>query len=44
MAKRSIKQQRHHSWAVHHIRGTPAKLVGIIDDAPDEQTAIKKAI
>ena len=33
-----------HSWAVYHIKGTPAKLVGIIDNAPDEQTAIARAI
>ena len=33
-----------HSWAVYHIRGTPAQLIGIIDDAPDEQSAIAKAI
>jgi hypothetical protein len=32
-----------HSWAVYHIKGTPAKLVGIID-APDEVTTIKLAI
>jgi hypothetical protein len=45
MPKRPPKeQQRGHSWAVYHVRGTPAQLVGIVDDAPDEQAAIKKAI
>jgi hypothetical protein len=44
MAKRPTKPQHTHSWAVYHIKGTPAKLVGIIDDAPDEQTAIERAI
>jgi hypothetical protein len=43
MAKQPPKQQQLHSWAVYHIKGTPAKLVGIID-APDEQTAIARAI
>jgi hypothetical protein len=42
MAQRTTKQQSH-SWAIHHIRGTPAQFVGIVD-APDEQSAITKAI
>jgi hypothetical protein len=45
MAKRpTTKQQKTHSWAIYRIKGTPAKFVGIIDDAPDEQTAIARAI
>ena len=40
MAKRPTEQQTH-SWAVYHIRGTPAQFVGIVD-APE--SAIKKAI
>ena len=44
MTKRPTKQQQGHSWAVYHIKGTPAELVGIIDNAPDEQTAIARAI
>jgi hypothetical protein len=43
MTKRPTKQQQGHSWAVYRIKGTPAKLVGIID-APDKETAIKLAI
>jgi hypothetical protein len=43
MAKRLTKQQNN-SWAIYHIKGTPAKLVGIIDDAPDAETAIARAI
>jgi hypothetical protein len=43
MAKRPTKQ-RVSSWAVYHIRGTPAQFVGIVDDAPDDQAAIAKAI
>jgi hypothetical protein len=37
-----VKEQTH-SWAVYHIRGTPARLIGIVY-APDEQSAIAKAI
>jgi hypothetical protein len=44
MAKQPTKKQQRHSWAVFHIKGTPAKLVGIIDNAPDAQTAIARAI
>jgi hypothetical protein len=43
MPKRPTKQQNH-SWAVYHIKGTPAKLVGIMSDAPDAETAIARAI
>jgi len=45
MAKRPSKQQQAtHSWAVYHIKGTPAKFVGVVDDAPDEEMAIARAI
>jgi hypothetical protein len=30
-------------WAVYHITGTPAKLLGHVE-APDEESAIKQAI
>jgi hypothetical protein len=42
-AKRQIKQKTH-IWAVYHLTGTPAKFMGFIYDAPDEQTAIALAI
>jgi hypothetical protein len=42
MAKRSTKQQNH-SWVIYRIGGTPAAFLGIVE-APDKQTAIKKAI
>jgi hypothetical protein len=45
MAKRSTKQRaKLHSWAVYHIKGTPAKFVGIVHDQPDADSAIKQAI
>jgi hypothetical protein len=44
MAKRQTTKQQNHSWAIYHIRGTPAQFVGIVFDQPDEQSAIKKAI
>jgi hypothetical protein len=34
MAKRPTKPETH-SWAVYHLKGTPAQFVGIVDDAPD---------
>jgi hypothetical protein len=30
--------------AVYHLKGTPAKLVGIVFDQPDEKSAVKQAI
>ena len=44
MAKQPPKQQQLHSWAVYHIKGTPAKLVGVIRNVPDAETAIEHAI
>jgi hypothetical protein len=44
MAKRPTKQPQKQSWAVYHIKGTPGKRVGIVDDAPDETTAVDCAI
>jgi hypothetical protein len=38
------EQQRDHSWAVYHLKVTPAKLGGIVYEQPDEQAAIKQAI
>jgi hypothetical protein len=39
-----ISKQRTHSWAVYHLKGTPAQFVGIVYDATNEQAAIAKAI
>jgi hypothetical protein len=44
MAKQPSKPQSNHSWAIYHIRGTPAQFIGLVFDQPDEQSAIKKAI
>jgi hypothetical protein len=43
MPKPPTKQPRH-SWAVYHLKGTPAKLVGIVFDQSDEKSAVKQAI
>jgi hypothetical protein len=44
MPKRPTKQQRNHSCAIYHVRGTPARMVGFVYDQPDEQAAIQQAI
>jgi hypothetical protein len=44
MVKRTTTKQQLHSWAVYHLKGTPAKLVGIVDDQPDAESAIGTAI
>jgi hypothetical protein len=45
MPKRATTEQPQTlSWAVYHIKGTPAKLVGIVCGAAGEQAAIAKAI
>ena len=43
MPKHPTKQQTH-SWAVYLLRATPARLIGIVHDQPDEMAAIKRAI
>jgi hypothetical protein len=32
------------SWAIYHLKGTPAQFIGIVFDQPDQESAIKKAI
>jgi hypothetical protein len=44
MAKKPTKQPHLHSWAIYVLRGTPAKFVGVVDDQPDAESAIKQAI
>jgi hypothetical protein len=41
MPKQPTKQQTH-SWAIYHIRGTPAQFVVLVYDQPDEQAAIAR--
>jgi hypothetical protein len=41
MVKKATKQN--HSWAVYHLKGTPARPLGIVDDQPDEAAAIEQA-
>ena len=43
MTMRPTKQPNH-SWSVYRLRGTPAQLIGIVYDQPDEHAAIKQAI
>jgi hypothetical protein len=43
MAKRPTKPDLH-SWAIYYLKGTPAKLVGIVWNQPDAESAIKAAI
>jgi hypothetical protein len=40
----ATKQPETYSWAVYHMRGTPAQFAGLVYDAPDEQSAIARAI
>ncbi len=45
MAKQQVPfKQKTHIWAVYHTMGTSAKFMGFIYGAPDEQTAIARAI
>ena len=44
MTKRSTITEESHNWAVYLTKTIPAKLVGFIEDSPDERTAIARAI
>jgi hypothetical protein len=39
----SAPADNQYMWNIYHIKGTPAALLGRVE-APDEETAIKKAI
>jgi hypothetical protein len=39
----SAASGKQYMWSIYHIKGTPAALLGRVE-APDEETAIKKAI
>jgi hypothetical protein len=43
MPKRPTKPELH-SWAVYRLKDTPAQLVGIVWNQPDEKSAIAAAI
>jgi hypothetical protein len=36
-------EQKQYKWLIYRLKGTPAALLGHVE-APDEETAIKKAI
>jgi len=40
---KKAKPKKLYSWRILRIRGTPAAFIGIVD-APDKESAIKKAI
>jgi hypothetical protein len=44
MSKPPTRQPHTYSWAVYLTKTIPAKLVGFIEDSPDERTAIARAI
>jgi hypothetical protein len=44
MAKRPTTKQQTRSWAIYHLRGTPAQFIGIVFDQPDQESAIKIVI
>jgi hypothetical protein len=39
----SASAGKQYTWSIYHIKGTPAALLGRVE-APDEETAIRKAI
>jgi hypothetical protein len=43
MSRPPKKPTPQYRWAIYHITGTPAKLLGYVE-APDEESAIKQAI
>jgi hypothetical protein len=43
MKKPNATPPKLYTWSIYHIKGTPAALLGRVE-APDEETAIKKAI
>jgi hypothetical protein len=44
MTMRSTTTQESHNWAVYLTKSIPAKLVGFIEDSPDERTATARAV